>query len=67
MVGHVSIMDITYHHHLENLWRETICRETGEAMEKWTRWVLDGHHLAEDNTKQADVEMVRWGFRPNTG
>ena len=32
--------------------------------ERWTRQVLEGHHLAEDSARKADVEMACWDLRP---
>ena len=34
---------------------------------RWTRWLLEGYHLAEDSARQADVKAACWGLRPTTG
>ena len=47
--------------------RETIKRKTGETMERRTRRLLEGYHLAEDSARQADVEKACGGLRPSTG
>ena len=53
--GHVSrIRDNqwTLYHHLETLWMEKTLRKAGEMVERQTRWLLEGYHLAEDSTRR---------------
>ena len=35
-------------------------------VEKQTKRLLEGHHLAEDNARYADVEVASRGLRPTT-
>ncbi|KAK2166557.1 hypothetical protein NP493_1311g00002 [Ridgeia piscesae] len=61
-VGQVSrILDnrLTLHiTYLETLRKEKTQRKTGEPVERRTRRLLEGYHLAEDSARQGDVETA---------
>ena len=48
-------------HHLETMWQEKTTRETSHAKEIRSGQILVRHDLAEDCTRQANVEAVCWG------
>ena len=54
-------------HHLETIRQETTARETSQAVERRPRQILERHDMAEESTRQANLEMARGGLRPTTG
>ena len=54
-------------HQLETIWQETTTRETSQAVERRPGQILERHDLAEDSTKQANLETACWGLPPTTG
>ena len=43
-------------HHLETTWQEKTTRETSQAVERRLGHILERHDMAEDNTRQANLE-----------
>ena len=54
-------------HHLETIWQENTTRETSQAVERRPRQILERHDMAEESTRQGNLETARWGLRPTTG
>ena len=54
-------------HHLETIWQEKTTRETSQAAERRPEQILDRHDMAEDSTRQGNLETACWGLRPTTG
>ena len=54
-------------HHLDTPRKERIKRKTGETLERRTRRLLEGYHLAEDSAKivKYGINMLR--LSPNDG
>ena len=54
-------------YHLETIWQETTTRETSQAVGRRPGQILERDDLAEDCTRQANLETASWGLRPTTG
>ena len=54
-------------HHLETIRQEKTTRETSQAVERRPGQILERHDMAEDSTRQANMETACWGLRPTTG
>ena len=63
---HRRPMDLACHH-LETIWQEKTTRETSQAVERRSRQVLERHDMAEESTRQGNLETACWGLRPTTG
>ena len=59
-------MDLTCHH-LATIWQEKTTRETSQAVERRPRQILERHDMAEESTRQGNLETACWGLRPTTG
>ena len=45
-------------HHLETIWQEETTRETSQAVERRPVQILDRHDMAEDSTRQDNLETA---------
>ena len=54
-------------HHLETIWQENTTRETSQAVERRPGQILERHDMAEDSTRQGNVEAACWGLCTTTG
>ena len=45
-------------HHLETISQENTTRETSQAVDTRPGQILEGHNLAEDRTRQANLETA---------
>ena len=55
-------------HHLETIWQEKKTRETSQVVERRPGQILERHDMAEDSTRQANLETACWGLpSPNHG
>ena len=53
-------------YHLETIWQEKTTRETSQAVKR-RHGQIERHDLAEDSTRQGNLETACWGLRPTTG
>ena len=53
-------------HHLKTI-RQEKTRETSQAPERRPGQILEQHDLAENSTRQANLETACWGLRPTMG
>ena len=54
-------------HHLETIRQENVTRETSHAVKRRSGQILERHDLAEDSTRQANLEEACRDLRPTTG
>ena len=54
-------------HHLESIRQEMTTREISQAVERRSGQILERHDLAEEGTRQANLETACLGLRPTTG
>ena len=48
-------------------WLEKTTRETSQAVDRRPGQILERHDMAEDSTRQGNLETTCWGLRPTTG
>ena len=54
-------------HHLDTVCQDHTTMDTNQTVERRPGQILERHDLAEDNTRQANMETAHRGLRPITG